>query len=163
MTVQSSRNEWPVWLPPDYARSNGRFGKKLFAFEKILQQARRNAASEQPENEVRKSPLTGHPSQSFQKSAMRTELPFDCSKMTQHMSKPISQLRLLHYVRHQEMVNHQSVNMGAHTDYECLTLLHTRNEGLQVMTQNNQWIDVPVDPAVLVVNIGDMLEAWSNG
>ena len=24
-------------------------------------------------------------------------------------------------------------------------------------------MDVPVDPAALVVNIGDMLEAWSNG
>jgi len=31
------------------------------------------------------------------------------------------------------------------------------------MTQDDRWIDVPVDPAVLVVNIGDMLEAWSNG
>jgi isopenicillin N synthase-like dioxygenase len=53
--------------------------------------------------------------------------------------------------------------MGAHTDYECLTLLHTRNKGLQVMTQDDRWIDVPVDPKVLVVNIGDMMEAWSNG
>ena len=35
--------------------------------------------------------------------------------------------------------------MGAHTDYECLTLLHTRNEGLQVMTPDDHWIDVPVD------------------
>ncbi|MCF6446099.1 isopenicillin N synthase family oxygenase, partial [Nereida sp. MMG025] len=96
-------------------------------------------------------------------SALELHLALPVGAMTQHMSKPISQLRLLHYVRHQEMANHQSVNMGAHTDYECLTLLHTRNEGLQVMTQNNQWIDVPVDPAVLVVNIGDMLEAWSNG
>ena len=53
--------------------------------------------------------------------------------------------------------------MGAHTDYECLTLLHTRNEGLQVMTQDDTWIDVPADPKVLVVNIGDMLEAWTGG
>ncbi|MGY9047974.1 MAG: 2OG-Fe(II) oxygenase family protein, partial [Rhodobacterales bacterium] len=34
---------------------------------------------------------------------------------------------------------------------------------LQVMTQNDQWIDVPVDPGTFIVNIGDMLEAWSNG
>ena len=53
--------------------------------------------------------------------------------------------------------------MGAHTDYECLTLLHTRNQGLQVMTQDDKWIDVPADPDALVVNIGDMMEAWSNG
>ena len=83
--------------------------------------------------------------------------------MTDQMSKPISQLRLLHYVRQAGIKDYKSVNMGAHTDYECLTLLHTRNEGLQVMTQDDHWIDVPVDPKVFVVNVGDMLEAWSNG
>ena len=83
--------------------------------------------------------------------------------MTEHMTKPISQLRLLHYVRQEHTSDSKSVNMGAHTDYECLTLLHTRNRGLQVMTRDDQWIDVPVDPNALVVNIGDMLEAWSNG
>lgn len=83
--------------------------------------------------------------------------------ITRQMTKPISQLRLLHYVRKPQTVDQRSVNMGAHTDYECLTLLHTRNEGLQVMTPDDEWIDVPVDPTTLVVNIGDMLEAWSNG
>lgn len=83
--------------------------------------------------------------------------------MTRQMSKPISQLRLLHYVRQGDEIDANSVNMGAHTDYECLTLLHTRNAGLQVMTAEDRWIDVPVDPNVYVVNIGDMLEAWTNG
>lgn len=83
--------------------------------------------------------------------------------ITGQMTKPVSQLRLLHYVRPEVTTDHGSVNMGAHTDYECLTLLHTRNEGLQVMAQDDRWIDVPVDHAVYVVNIGDMLEAWTNG
>jgi isopenicillin N synthase-like dioxygenase len=83
--------------------------------------------------------------------------------ITRQMSKPISQLRLLHYVRNARTRDVTSVNMGAHTDYECLTLLHTGNEGLQVLGLNDRWIDVPVDPAALVCNIGDMLEAWSNG
>jgi isopenicillin N synthase-like dioxygenase len=83
--------------------------------------------------------------------------------ITGQMTKPVSQLRLLHYVRPELTKDHSSVNMGAHTDYECLTLLHTRNEGLQVMTQADHWIDVPVDHSAYVVNIGDMLEAWTNG
>ncbi len=83
--------------------------------------------------------------------------------MTDRMTKPISQLRLLHYMRQNNEVDVKSVNMGAHTDYECLTLLHTRNAGLQVMNTDDRWIDVPVDPRVFVVNIGDMLEAWTNG
>lgn len=84
-------------------------------------------------------------------------------RITDQMTKPVSQLRLLHYVRPKVAKDHGSVNMGAHTDYECLTLLHTRNEGLQVMTQDDHWIDVPVDHGAYVVNIGDMLEAWTNG
>jgi len=83
--------------------------------------------------------------------------------MTNQMTRPISQLRLLHYVGQNNVIDVKSVNMGAHTDYECLTLLHTRNAGLQVMTAEDRWINVPVDPAVFVVNIGDMLEAWTNG
>jgi isopenicillin N synthase-like dioxygenase len=96
-------------------------------------------------------------------SALEIYLGLRPGEMTQHMNKPVSQLRLLHYVRDANVLNTKSVNMGAHTDYECLTLLHTRNQGLQVMTQEDQWIDVPVDPDVFVVNIGDMLEAWTNG
>ena len=83
--------------------------------------------------------------------------------LTQHMSKPISQLRLLHYVRDSAAHDKKSVNMGAHTDYECLTLLHTRNKGLQVMAQSDDWIEVPVHNEAYVINIGDMLEAWTNG
>ncbi|MCF2872062.1 isopenicillin N synthase family oxygenase [Octadecabacter sp. G9-8] len=96
-------------------------------------------------------------------TALEAHLRLPAGAMTQQMTKPISQLRLLHYVRQAATKVHTSVNMGAHTDYECLTLLHTRNKGLQVMKQDNQWVDVPVDPTVLIVNIGDMLEAWSNG
>jgi len=96
-------------------------------------------------------------------SALEAHLKLPKGAMTDQMSKPISQLRLLHYVRQAATVDVKSVNMGAHTDYECLTLLHTRNQGLQVMAQEDRWIDVPVNPDVLIVNIGDMMEAWTNG
>ncbi len=96
-------------------------------------------------------------------SALEAHLELKPGELTQQMSKPISQLRLLHYVRSRATTNKHSVNMGAHTDYECLTLLHQRQKGLQVMTRNDDWIDVPVIPEAYVVNIGDMMEAWSNG
>lgn len=95
--------------------------------------------------------------------ALEVHLGLPPGAFIENMTKPISQLRLLHYVRASEETDHDTVNMGAHTDYECLTLLHTRNAGLQVLAQDDRWIDVPVDHSVYVVNIGDMLEAWSNG
>ncbi|WP_439123337.1 isopenicillin N synthase family dioxygenase [Marivita sp.] len=96
-------------------------------------------------------------------SSLERYLDLPQGAMTQNMTKPISQLRLLHYVRGASVTDIKSVNMGAHTDYECLTLLHTRNKGLQILAQDDIWIDVPVDPSALVVNIGDMMEAWTNG
>lgn len=96
-------------------------------------------------------------------AALETHLGLPSGAITRHMTKPISQLRLLHYVRRSDETDRRSVNMGAHTDYECLTLLHTRNPGLQVMGSSGQWVDVPVERRAFVVNIGDMLEAWTNG
>lgn len=96
-------------------------------------------------------------------AALEMHLELPRGQLTRQMTKPISQLRLLHYVRARETTDKASVNMGAHTDYECLTLLHTRNKGLQVMNTRGEWLDVPVIPDAYVINIGDMMEAWTNG
>ncbi|MEL6792845.1 MAG: 2-oxoglutarate and iron-dependent oxygenase domain-containing protein [Pseudomonadota bacterium] len=96
-------------------------------------------------------------------ASLELHLELEPGELTQQMTKPISQLRLLHYVRSAEAVETTSVNMGAHTDYECLTLLHQRQKGLQVMTKGDEWVDVPVKPHAYVINIGDMMEAWTNG
>jgi len=96
-------------------------------------------------------------------TGLEIHLELPAGQLTGQMSKPISQLRLLHYVRDRTINDIKSVNMGAHTDYECLTLLHQRQKGLQVMTRDDHWIDVPVQPEAYIINIGDMMEAWTNG
>ena len=53
--------------------------------------------------------------------------------------------------------------IGAHTDYECFTLLKPTAPGLEVLNGAGDWIDVPPVPDTFVVNIGDMLELWTNG
>ena len=56
-----------------------------------------------------------------------------------------------------------SWGVGEHTDYGLITLLaQDRNGGLQVRT-GGTWVDVPADPYVFVVNIGDMLEKMTRG
>jgi 2OG-Fe(II) oxygenase superfamily len=55
------------------------------------------------------------------------------------------------------------VGIGAHTDYECFTLLKPTAPGLEVLNGAGDWIDVPPVPDTFVVNIGDMLELWING
>lgn len=74
---------------------------------------------------------------------------------------PPSQLRLLHYPFNPDAQDSQGI--GAHTDYECFTLLLPTAPGLEVMNGAGEWIDVPLLPDAYVVNIGDMMEVWTNG
>lgn len=54
--------------------------------------------------------------------------------------------------------------VGEHTDYGLLTVLAQDDcGGLQVKGRDDRWIEVPADPGVLVVNIGDMLDRMTGG
>ena len=77
------------------------------------------------------------------------------------VTAPPSQLRLLHYPRNPG--EDVTVGIGAHTDYECFTILLPTSPGLEVMNGAGQWIDAPPRDGCFVVNIGDMLETWTNG
>jgi isopenicillin N synthase-like dioxygenase len=80
---------------------------------------------------------------------------------SRHATKTPSQLRLVHYPYNPDAEDGQGI--GAHTDYECFTLLKPTAPGLEVMNGAGEWIDVPPIPGTFVVNIGDMLELWTNG
>ena len=77
------------------------------------------------------------------------------------LTKPPSQLRLIHYPYNPHAEDKPGI--GAHTDYECFTLLRATAPGLEVLNGAGKWIDVPPMPDAYVVNIGDMLELWTNG
>lgn len=77
------------------------------------------------------------------------------------VTTPPSQLRLIHYPFNPDAADVQGI--GAHTDYECFTLLLATAPGLEVMNSAGEWIDSPPVENGLVVNIGDMLEYWSGG
>jgi isopenicillin N synthase-like dioxygenase len=77
------------------------------------------------------------------------------------VTEPPSQLRLLHYPPHPSP--DVTVGIGAHTDYECFTILLPTAPGLEVMNGAGVWIDAPPRAGAFVVNIGDTLEMWTNG
>lgn len=72
-----------------------------------------------------------------------------------------SQLRLVHYPF--DDAAEDAVGFGAHTDFECFTLLKPTAPGLEVMDAHGVWVDAPPIDGTLVMNIGDMFETWTNG
>lgn len=77
--------------------------------------------------------------------------------------EPLSVLRLLHYP---PLESGESMRLvcGEHTDYGIITLLYQDNAGgLQVRKLSGEWMDVQPIEGSFVVNIGDMMNMWSNG
>ncbi|KAF3947704.1 hypothetical protein CMV_026196 [Castanea mollissima] len=53
--------------------------------------------------------------------------------------------------------------LGMHTDMSCVTIVYQDEiGGLQVKSKEGKWMDIRPCEGTLVVNIGDMLQAWSN-
>ncbi len=74
-----------------------------------------------------------------------------------------SALRLAHYPHVDGEIQPGQLRAGAHTDYGTLTILWTDGEpGLQVQSVAGEWIDVDPVPGGLVVNIGDLMQRWTN-
>lgn len=83
---------------------------------------------------------------------------------------PAAPLRLLHYPkappRSDDKEGARQLGASAHTDFGAITLLlQDANEGLEVLNDAaGEWVSVPPsDSGGYVVNVGDMLSAWTAG
>ncbi len=75
-------------------------------------------------------------------------------------------LRLLRYAPTPSKVDEGKFACGAHTDYGLFTLLATDSvPGLQVFdSETNEWIPVrPPREDMFVLNVGDLMQFWSDG
>ncbi|SFR74554.1 Isopenicillin N synthase [Mitsuaria sp. PDC51] len=78
-----------------------------------------------------------------------------------------SRLTLLRVLRYPPLTGNEpagSLRAAAHGDINLLTILPAANEpGLQVQGKDGEWVDVPGDFGMLIINIGDMLQEASQG
>lgn len=79
-----------------------------------------------------------------------------------------STLRLLHYFPRDPSMPSGLWRAGAHTDFDCLTLLFQRagQGGLQLCPgkemEGQEWTSIEPADDIITCNIGDMLMRWSN-
>ena len=105
--------------------------------------------------------------------ALALDLPASHFEAPGFFDRPMMFLRLLQYAPELSQPEEGVFGAGAHSDYGMLTLLATdENDGLQIQPRafplsasasDAGWMDVPARPGSLIVNLGDMLERWSNG
>lgn len=58
----------------------------------------------------------------------------------------------------------QQIGLGAHSDYECFTLLlPSSTPGLEILKPSGTWYIAPFLPNTLIVNVADFLMRWTNG
>ncbi|MEM9905064.1 MAG: 2OG-Fe(II) oxygenase family protein [Cyanobacteria bacterium P01_D01_bin.44] len=97
--------------------------------------------------------------------AIALSLPADF--FTQHHRRQQQHtLRCLHYppLGHSlEQLLPGQLRAGEHTDYGSITLLFQRDiGGLEVQNAQGDWIAAPPIPDTVLVNIGDLLQRWTN-
>ncbi len=87
---------------------------------------------------------------------------FFADKVDRH----IGVLRVLNYPNQPEEPLPGQLRAGEHSDYGTLTILRHEDEhrpgGLQVQNRAGVWVDVPAVPGSLVINLGDMMQCWTN-
>ena len=90
------------------------------------------------------------------------ELPVDA--LLANFARPTSRLKLNHYPLQPDPLNENNIGVVPHSDSGCFTILwQDDNGGLEVQNQQGEWVGAPPLTDSFVVNIGNVLQYWSNG
>ena len=80
------------------------------------------------------------------------------------IAEHITGLAVLHYPALEKPPLEGQYRRGPHTDWGSLTILyHDGQPGLQILSPEGHWEDVPSVPGSFVVNLGDLMATWTNG
>jgi isopenicillin N synthase-like dioxygenase len=77
---------------------------------------------------------------------------------------PAAIMKFLHYPPQTGPMDDRVIGIGAHTDWECFTMLWQEPgiQALQVLNAEQQWINAPPIPGTFVINLGDQFARWTS-
>lgn len=79
------------------------------------------------------------------------------------LTRPTAMLRINHYPPQPPQSDGSQIGIGAHTDYECFTILAQQPDVTALQIWNgHEWIAAPAIPGTFVVNIADQMQRWTN-
>lgn len=80
------------------------------------------------------------------------------------IDRNISMMRVLRYPKQTTAPLPGQLRAGAHSDYGSMTILRKElsDGGLQVKNKAGEWVNVPVVEGAFIVNIGDLMQQWTN-
>jgi isopenicillin N synthase-like dioxygenase len=81
-----------------------------------------------------------------------------------HYRKPVFTTRVIHYpVPDERFGADYDIGALAHTDYGHITVLaQDPSGGLEIRLPSGEWVSAPVIDGTFVVNLGDLMQRWSN-
>lgn len=95
--------------------------------------------------------------------AIATSLEIDRNYFVGRFEQPITRGSLIHYPPQPTAMGDDQFGVSPHTDYGTMTLLaQDATGGLRVQGVNGKWLTAHPIEGTLVVNVGDLLERWSN-
>ena len=78
--------------------------------------------------------------------------------------EPMSRLKLNHYPPQDAPKKENEIGVVPHTDSGGFTILwQDNNGGLEIQSKSGEWVGAPPIPDTYVINLGNMMQIWTNG
>ena len=84
-------------------------------------------------------------------------------RFDQRFAESASFLRVINYPETAPDLCSGKYRCEPHTDYGTVSILLAENRpgGLQVRTEQGEWLDTPTPAGAFLINIGDLMEQWT--
>jgi isopenicillin N synthase-like dioxygenase len=79
-------------------------------------------------------------------------------------TRPMSRLKLNHYPPQDEPERENEIGVVPHSDSGGFTILwQDANGGLEIQSKSGEWVGAPPIPDTYVINLGNIMQIWTNG